>query len=269
MMKSLRFIVVAAIFLGMALVGRANETFPVLKAGGVTYSNVTIFNVSATDIYFTSDHGLGNFKLKDLDPALQRHFHYDPKAAAALEQKEAAANHQYYLQAKAQSAAKVQAAANSQSSAETIEPQTGKQIWAKSFLNQKAPDLVVEKWLTPEPDCRGKFILIDFWATWCGPCRKAIPELNRYHEEFGDKLVVIGISDETEAAVRALEAPHIEYSVAIDTHARMKNEVGVIGIPHVLIIDPHGIGRWEGFPFLQGYELNDQVVSDILAKYSD
>src|SRR6267143_1811278 len=86
-----------------------------------------------------------------------------------------------------------------------------KQIWAKSLLNQKAPELVVEKWLSKEPDRKGKFVLIDFWATWCGPCRKAIPELNALHKKFGDKLVVIGVSDETEAKVRAMKDPKIEY----------------------------------------------------------
>jgi len=141
-----------------------------------------------------------------------------------------------------------------------------KQIWAKSFLNQKAPDLVVEKWLTKEPDRHGKFVLIDFWATWCGPCRKAIPELNAFHKKFGDRLIVIGISDEPEAKVRSMSEPTIEYFSAIDTKGRTKKAVGVSGIPHVLIMDSQGVVRWEGFPFLMGYELTDKVVADVLAK---
>ncbi len=145
----------------------------------------------------------------------------------------------------------------------------GKQIWAKSFLNQKAPALVVEKWLTQEPDRKGKFVLIDFWATWCGPCRKAIPELNAFHKKFSDKLVVIGVSDEPEATVKAMANPRIEYSSAIDAQARTKKAVGVTGIPHVLILDPNGIVRWEGFPLLDGYELTEKVVEEIIAKYSN
>ena len=143
-----------------------------------------------------------------------------------------------------------------------------KRLWAKSYLNQKAPDLVVEKWLTKEPDRKGKFVLIDFWATWCGPCRKAIPELNALHKKFGDRLVVIGLSDEPESKVKSMSEPVIEYFSAIDTQARTKKAVEVKGIPHVILIDPEGIVRWEGFPLLDGYELTEKIVEDILAKGS-
>lgn len=143
-----------------------------------------------------------------------------------------------------------------------------KKLWAKSVLGKKAPDFVVEKWLTPEPARDGKFVLIDFWATWCPPCRQTIPELNGYQKKFADKLVVIGVSDEPEEKVRGLKDPKVEYSSAIDTKARMKKELAVTGIPHVILIDPKGIVRWEGFPLLNGEELTEKAIEDVMAKYS-
>lgn len=144
---------------------------------------------------------------------------------------------------------------------------SGKQIWAKSYLGKKAPPLVVEKWLTAKPEFEGKFLLIDFWATWCGPCRMAIPDLNQIQKQFADRVCVIGISDESEATVRAMTTPKMIYAVAIDTQAKLKKEVEVRGIPHVLLIDPKGIVRWEGFPHLHGEELTPEVVRSIIAKY--
>ena len=84
--------------------------------------------------------------------------------------------------------------------------------------------------------------------------------------KFGDKLVVIGISDEPEAKVKGFSSPKIEYFSAIDTQSRTKDKIKVEGIPHVILIDPNGIVRWEGFPLLEGYELTEKVVADILAK---
>lgn len=62
---------------------RADENLPTLAVGGVVYNNVTITSVTATDIYFTADNGIGSAKLKDLDPTLQQHFHYDAGKAKA------------------------------------------------------------------------------------------------------------------------------------------------------------------------------------------
>lgn len=147
------------------------------------------------------------------------------------------------------------------------ESNDGKRLWAKSILNEPAPELVVEKWLGDAPETEGKFVLIDFWATWCGPCRMAIPHLNEFSKEFADDLVVIGISDETEDKVAAMKEPAIEYFSAIDTEKRMYQALEVKGIPHVILIDPHGIVRWEGFPSLKGYELTAGVIEELIKKY--
>jgi cytochrome c biogenesis protein CcmG/thiol:disulfide interchange protein DsbE len=141
----------------------------------------------------------------------------------------------------------------------------GKRIWARSFLWDQAPKLVVEKWLTDPPATEGKYVLVEFWATWCPPCRRSIPLLNRLHAKFGDELVVIGVSDETEAAVRRLKQPAAEYALAIDTQARTKKQLGVYGIPHVILLEPGGHVVWEGFPLLEGHELTEAVVERILS----
>ena len=141
----------------------------------------------------------------------------------------------------------------------------GKRLWAKSFRWQKAPEFVVEKWIADRPDTKGKYVMIQFWATWCGPCRRSIPLLNGFHKKFADELVVIGVSEETEEDVLKMEQPKIEYHVAVDTKKRMKDELGVWGIPHVIIVEPEGYVIWEGFPLQERYELSEQIIEKILA----
>ena len=144
-------------------------------------------------------------------------------------------------------------------------PKKAKRLWARSCLWDKPPEFVVEKWLSDRPETKGKYVLIEFWATWCSQCRRAVPLLNELHDKYKEELVVMGISDEKEQTVRNFENPKIEYNIAIDTKARMKSDLAVKGIPHVIIIEPGGHVVWEGFPLLNGYELTEDVVERILA----
>jgi len=147
------------------------------------------------------------------------------------------------------------------------ESNNNKQLWASSILNQKAPELVVEKWLTAKPKTEGKFVLIDFWATWCGPCIRYIPTLNSFHEKFSDKLAIIGLSDEPAEDVEAFKIHKIQYAEAIDTKATLKNTLKVTGVPHIILINPKGIVIWEGFPSLEDHKLTEEVLKALLEKY--
>lgn len=142
-----------------------------------------------------------------------------------------------------------------------------KVIWAKSVLGQKAPALEVEEWLTPKPDMDGKFVMVEFWATWCSSCRKAFPKMNALQKAFADDLVIIGLSDEPAEKVNSMIYPKIEFSKAIDTRQLMKNELEVTGIPHAIIADPDGIVVWEGYPTMPGHLLDSVVMQNLIDNY--
>jgi cytochrome c biogenesis protein CcmG/thiol:disulfide interchange protein DsbE len=259
-------IVIAASLMVSLWAAQADEVLPILKVNGLSYTNVTITKVSATDIYFTNANGMANAKLKDLDRKTQKHFHYSASKAKAAERLQAADAAQYHDQLLHDYPQPV----ISQPSATSTNPPVsdeGKPIWANSFLNHLGPQLFVERWLTPMPDTRDKFILYDFWSTTSPACRAEIQELNAFQKEFSDRLVIVGISDESEETVRKIADPIVEYSLAIDTQARTKTEVGVTGLPHLMLMDPKGFVRWEGYPFLPGHEFSNKVLTDIIAQY--
>jgi cytochrome c biogenesis protein CcmG, thiol:disulfide interchange protein DsbE len=139
-----------------------------------------------------------------------------------------------------------------------------KRLYAKSVLYQQAPNFVVEQWIGEEPEIDGKFILIDFWATWCGPCKKAIPELNEIHKAFKDKLAVVGISDEKAEKIERFTYPPIEYFKAIDTQKRMFSQLQIRGIPHVIMLSPDKKVIWEGFPFDNRDPLTKAKVDELM-----
>ena len=144
----------------------------------------------------------------------------------------------------------------------------GKVLWANSAIWTEAPKFDVEKWLGDEPDMKRKYVLIEFWNTWCPPCRRSLTLLNYLHDKYKDELVVIAVCDETEEAVKAcMKKGHkITCYNAINTKGTMKKALGVRGVPHAIIIEPtERTIIWEGYPLLKGYELTEKKIEKILA----
>jgi len=90
---------------------------------------------------------------------------------------------------------------------------------------------------------RGKVVLLDFWATWCPPCRKELPEVEKLRQQFGDKgLVVLGVNDEDSGTVKSfLKKNEYGLPVLMDSKHDVHRMYGASAIPTVIIIDKNGV----------------------------
>ena len=99
---------------------------------------------------------------------------------------------------------------------------------------------------------RGKFVLINFWATWCIPCKMEMPSLESLYRRFrSDKFELLAISNDMfgEKVVRPyVEANRYDFTVLIDSKLQASNLYGIVTLPTTFLIDPEGnvIGVKEG-----------------------
>jgi thiol-disulfide isomerase/thioredoxin len=133
------------------------------------------------------------------------------------------------------------------------------QTAAKARLGDRAARLAIKDWVKGKPvDVRdGKAVyVVEFWATWCGPCRISIPHLTELQKQWKDKgVVVVGVSDEPAATVRPLVekmADKMDYTVACDdnriTYSGYMDAYGFNGIPTAFIVGRDGRVLWHGHP---------------------
>lgn len=144
---------------------------------------------------------------------------------------------------------------------------TEKNLYAATdFRGKPAPEFVVGQWLSDKPEMKGKILFIDFWATWCGPCKALIPKVNDWHAKYGKEVVFIGLSDEPAETVTKFQATtKMNYPQAIDPDRRLHKALGVKGIPHVMIVTPDGVVRWQGFPGSAEDPLTEEKLKQIIA----
>jgi cytochrome c biogenesis protein CcmG/thiol:disulfide interchange protein DsbE len=100
-------------------------------------------------------------------------------------------------------------------------------------------------------DYRGKLVLLNFWATWCGPCLAEMPEFvewQRRYKSGGLQIVGVSMDDDAAPVKRAYEKYHINYPVVMGDAQLGELFGGVFGLPLSYLIDPNGrvVGRYQG-----------------------
>jgi len=142
-------------------------------------------------------------------------------------------------------------------------------VFTLSLLNAKnlplgssAPTINISEWLTEAPDgdnpFQGKTVVLEFWATWCGPCVKAIPHLNSLVDKYqSDDLIFVSITKENKSKVTSfMKKKEMKAYVALDDKGKTNSAYRIRAIPKAYIISPEGKIIWDGHPF----NLSDQLL---------
>jgi cytochrome c biogenesis protein CcmG/thiol:disulfide interchange protein DsbE len=89
---------------------------------------------------------------------------------------------------------------------------------------------------------RGKPVVLNFWASWCGPCRKEMPAFQATHESLGDKVTFIGIDnkDYRDSALEFVKKTGVRYASGFDPAGTVASSYGVIGMPVTFFISEKG-----------------------------
>jgi thiol-disulfide isomerase/thioredoxin len=115
-------------------------------------------------------------------------------------------------------------------------------------------------------DFRGKVVLIDFWASWCGPCRKEMPvliDLYRYYRKSPFEIVAVNIDDRIDNAQKFMDQlpESIPFTVVQDSKQQIPPKYKIKGMPSSILLDKKGIIRFWHTGFKESYE--DDYMSEI------
>lgn len=106
-------------------------------------------------------------------------------------------------------------------------------------IQEGKPDISLEA-------MRGKTVYVDFWASWCAPCLRSMPQINELYAEYkeqGFEVIAINVDDPVEDGLDFLLDTPLDYLIAADTDNAVLTDYGVIGMPTSFLIDPQGVVR--------------------------
>ena len=132
---------------------------------------------------------------------------------------------------------------------------------------QPAPDFALKS-STGEnmrlSEYRGDVVMINFWATWCGPCRQEMPLLDELYERYsrvGFNLLGVNIDDDSRRAMQMIEELGVDFPVLFDATKRVSEMYDVDAMPVTVIVDREGTVRYVHQGYKPGYE--DKYLTEI------
>jgi len=106
---------------------------------------------------------------------------------------------------------------------------------------------------------RGQVVLVNFWATWCGPCRQEMPHLNRLYDKYrasGFTLLAVNIDDDPRTAIATAAKMGLRFPVLLDTDKTVSKRYALGSMPATVLIDRDGKVRFLHRGYREGMELS-------------
>ena len=106
-------------------------------------------------------------------------------------------------------------------------------------------------------DLKGQVVMINFWASWCGPCRQEFPALDQIYAKYkpmGFTLVAINVESEQADAEKFLSATPASFPILFDPDNMVSGKYGVSAMPTTVLVDRQGRVRWQHRAYKPGDE---------------
>ena len=106
-------------------------------------------------------------------------------------------------------------------------------------------------------DLRGEVVMLNFWASWCGPCRQEMPHMDAIENEFRDygfRVLAVNVDQHREDAERFLETMPVDFAILWDHDSQVSELYDVQAMPTTVMIDRNGTARFIHHGYQPGYE---------------
>lgn len=127
-------------------------------------------------------------------------------------------------------------------------------------MNEPAPDFTLKSRQGDNlrlEDFRGQVVMLNFWASWCGPCRQEMPLMDTIYEQYKDlgfTVLAVNVDENREEALRFLEKVPVSYPILYDPESQVSEQYNVQAMPTTVMIDRNGNARFVHYGYKPGYE---------------